>query len=92
MKKLKLFLTFIIFLSLIILINTETLPEMHFIASGTLNGTASFVSLEDMNDNEKYVYFTFDFNFHNISVNDEKAYFLFNKELNLKDIINCLKL
>ena len=77
---------FLILLLILILENkAENIPEIHFIISGTLNGTASFVSLENVNENEKYLYFAFDFEFHSKSVhkNENIAYFLISSELDL---------
>ena len=77
---------FLILLLILILENkAENIPEIHFIISGTLNGTASFFSLENVNENEKYLYFAFDFEFHSKSVhkNENIAYFLISSELDL---------
>ena len=66
-------------------INSYNLPEIHPIISGTLNGTAAFVSLESINDNESYLYFSFDFKYHNSAVkqNFNTAYFLISSDLQL---------
>ena len=65
--------------------NADMIPDLHFIISGSLNGTTAFVSLESSseNENEKYLYFSFDFEFHSASINKNKsiAYFLINSDL-----------
>ena len=78
-----------ILIILIITIKADAFPEMHYIVSGALNGTAAFASLESLQNNDKYIYFVFDFKFHNISVtnNNDIAYFLINSEINLENEI-----
>ena len=77
--------TIFIILICIIHINSEYFPEIHPIISGTLNGTASYVSLDDINPNETYLYFSFDFKFHNSAIEKDKntAYFLITSEFDL---------
>ena len=55
--------------------------------SGALNGTAAFASLESLRDNEKYLYFTFDFEYHNKEIPKSKdiAYFLISSEFDLEN-------
>ena len=66
-------------------IKSNNLLEIHPIISGTLNGTAAFVSLENINDNESYLYFSFDFKYHYSAVkqNLNTAYFLISSDLEL---------
>ena len=68
------------------LINSNNLLEIHHIISGTLNGTASYVSLDDINHNESYIYFSFDFKYHNSAVkrNFNTSYFLISSDFELK--------
>ena len=49
-------------------INSKKLKEIHNIISATLNGSASYVSLESIDQNQKYIYFTFDFKYHHSAV------------------------
>ena len=51
-------------LTLLIKINSTESNDIKFIISATLNGTSPFVSLLDLPSDEKYLYFTFDFNYH----------------------------
>ena len=71
---------------LIFEIKSVNLPQIYSIISGTLNGTATFVSLEDINRNNTFLYFSFDFKFHNSAMENNKnvAYFLLTSELDLK--------
>ena len=87
MKFIKIIFSFLIVGVLIMTSKADSLPDMHFIVSGTLNGTAAFASLEYLKENEKYLYFTFDFGFHSISVPDNKdvAYFLISSEIDLEN-------
>ena len=78
---------FILFLLNLFLyhIKSNNLPEIHPIISGTLNGTASFVSLENVKNSESYIYFSFDFKYHNWAVkrNFNTAYFLISSDFEL---------
>ena len=77
-------LNFIFILAILIsILKADMVPDIHFIISGTLNGTAAFVSLESSSENEKFLYFSFDFDFHSVSINKNKniAYFLINSDL-----------
>ena len=64
---------------------SERNPEIHYIISGTLNGTAAFVSLESVDPDQEYIYFTFDFKFHSSAVPKSRdiAYFDFTTDFNL---------
>ena len=76
----------LIFLSLSLFsIKANNQPEIHNIISGTLNGTAAFVSLESIDSSQKYLYFTFDFKFHSSAVpkNSNIAYFDINADFKL---------
>ena len=85
MKKLTILNTIFILASLISMFKADMVPDIHFIISGTLNGTAAFVSLESSPEIEKYLYFSFDFCFHSVSIKKNKniAYFLINSDLDL---------
>ncbi len=78
MKLKKLF--FIIFLLNLFpnFILSNKLPKIHQIISATLNGTAAYVSLEDINRISKHLYFSFDFDYHHSAVKKDNniAYFL----------------
>ena len=71
---------------LIFEVKSVNLQQIYSIISGTLNGTATFVSLEDIDRNDTFLYFSFDFKFHNSAVENNKnvAYFLLTSELDLK--------
>ena len=60
-------------------------PTIYFIISYKLNGTAAFVPLEYTDENEKYLYFSFDFKFHSEgeSKNKDIAYFFINSDFEL---------
>ena len=64
---------------------SERNPEIHYIISGTLNGTAAFVPFESVDPNQKYLYFTFDFNFHSSAVpkSSDIAFFDFTTDFKL---------
>ena len=85
MKKLTILNTIFILASLISKFKTDIVPDIHYIISGALNGTAAFVSLESSPEIEKYLYFSFDFGFHSFSIKKNKniAYFLINSDLDL---------
>ena len=63
----------------------ETFSDINFVISYKLNGTAAFASLEYVNPNEKYLYFSFDFNYHNSLVpkSKDKAYFSIDSDFEL---------
>ena len=77
---------FILFISLY-KINSTKNPEIHPIISATLNGTAAFVSLENISPKERYLYFSFDFLFHHSNIKRHKntAYFLISSDFDLID-------
>ena len=87
MTKLKIFFSLFIFAIIIFISKTDKIPEMHFIVSGTLNGTAAFASLDSISEKEKYLYFTFDFEFHSSAVPKSKdiAYFLISSDFDLEN-------
>ena len=64
---------------------SERNPEIHYIISGTLNGTAAFVSLESVDPDQEYLYFTFDFKFHSSAVpkSSDIAFFDFTTDFKL---------
>ena len=66
-------------------IKADKVPDIHLIISYKLNGTAAFVSLESLEEKEKYIYFAFDFNEHSILVPESKdiAFFSINSDFEL---------
>ena len=60
-------------------------PTIYFIISNKLNGTAAFVPLEYIDEKEQYLYFSFDFKFHNEAEpkNKDIAFFLINSNFDL---------
>ena len=85
-KNNNLLILFILFISLYKINSTEN-QEIHPIISATLNGTAAFVSLENISPKEKYIYFSFDFQFHHLNIKRHKniAYFLITSDFDLID-------
>ena len=83
MKELLILNAIFILATLISMLKADMVPDIHFIISGTLNGTAAFASLESSPEKEKYLYFSFDFDFHSASINKNKniAYFLINSDI-----------
>ena len=79
---------FIIFIAILCFSysNAKKLKEVHNIISAKLNGTATYVSLETVDQNEKYIYFTFDFKFHHSAVKTDKniAKFVISSDFELK--------
>ena len=94
MTKLKIFFSLFIFAIIIFISKTDKIPEMHFIVSGTLNGTAAFASLDSISEKEKYLYFTFDFEFHSSAVPKSKdiAYFLISSDFDLENSKKKIKI
>ena len=64
---------------------SDTFPNINLIISYKLNGTAAFASLEYVNPGEKYIYFSFDFKYHNsvVSQMKNKAYFSIDSDFEL---------
>ena len=64
---------------------SDTFPNINLIISYKLNGTAAFASLEYVNPSEKYIYFSFDFKYHNsaVSQSKNKAYFSIDSDFEL---------
>ena len=58
---------------------------MHFISSAKVNGTAAFVSLEFVEKKEKFLFFTFDFDFQSthFTKSPDVAYFLISSDFDL---------
>ena len=76
----------LLFLSLSLFnIKADKIQDIHLIISYKLNGTAAFASLESVEQNEKYIYFAFDFNEHSKSVPESPdiAYFSINSDFEL---------
>ena len=69
-------------------ISSKKIKEIHSIISATLNGTAAYVSLESIDQNEKYIYFTFDFKYHHSAVKkyNNLAKFYLNSDFALKGL------
>ena len=78
------FIILLFFVSLIIS-KSDKIPDINLIISYKLNGTAAFASLEYLDSNEKYIYFSFDFNEHSLLVpsNKNKAYFSVDSDFEL---------
>ena len=78
------FIILLFFISLIIS-KSDKIPDINLIISHKLNGTAAFASLEYLDSNEKYIYFSFDFNEHSLLVpsNKIKAYFSIDSDFEL---------
>ena len=80
---------YILFLLNLIISSTKSnnLPEIqiHPIISATLNGTSAYVSLENLNNNESYLYFSFDFKYQHSAIkqNFNTAYFLISSDSEL---------
>ena len=78
---------FIILLLSICIINSksENVPDIYGVISFTLNGTAAYTPLEYTKHTEKYIYYSFDFKYHNKAVSDSKniAYFYIESDFDL---------
>ena len=74
-------LSLIIFLFALCFFNSksDTFPNINHIISYKLNGTAAFASLEYIDSNEQYLYFSFDFKFHD----KDLAYFMIDSDLEI---------
>ena len=66
MKEIKIIIFLFVFISLINTIKSVNYPKIKIIINAELNGTASYISLDDIPQNEKFIYFLFDFEFHTI--------------------------
>ena len=76
----------LLFLSLSIFnIKADVIKDINLIISYKLNGTAAFVSLDSLQQNEKYIYFAFDFNEHSKAMpeSSDTAYFSINSDFEL---------
>ena len=87
MKEMKIILSCFIFTVLINTIQSTNEPEIKLIVSAALNGTASYVSLDYIPQNENFVYFSFDFAFHRKTnaKNKKIALFLLSTSLDFQD-------
>ena len=85
MYGLKISLTLQILLSIFLFINAYTFQDVHFLISAKLNGTSPAISLDELKPNQTYLYFLFDFAYHNEHVKDSKnvAYFQITTKLNI---------
>ena len=74
-----------ILLLLIILINSSQFQNIHFLISAKLNGTSPGILLNSLEPNQTYLYFLFDFNYHNSRLQNSKnvAYFQISTNLNI---------
>ena len=76
----------LLLLSLCLIISkSDTFPDINFIISYKLNGTAAFANFEFVNPGEKYIYFSFDFKYHSSAVplSKNKAYFSIDSDFEL---------
>ena len=80
MKDIK-FLYLLILSTLLLSTKSMESSKIHYIIDATLNGTAAFVNLESIED--KYVDFSFDFNYHNeyVPTSKDVAYFYMNSDI-----------
>ena len=74
-----------IFLSFISLIQSSQMENVYFLISAKLNGTSPAISLDTLKSNDAYVYFLFDFGYHNEHIKKSKnvAYFKISTSLNI---------
>ena len=79
------FFVIILFSLCIMYSKSDISRDIHFIISYKLNGTAAFAPLEYVNPGEKYIYFSFDFKYHSLSVplSKNKAYFSIESDFDL---------
>ncbi len=85
MSTLKLYLTLQILFSIFIYIDAYRLQDVHFLISAKLNGTSPAIQLKELKPTQTYVYFLFDFAYHNEHVKKSKnvAYFHIKTKLNI---------
>ena len=85
MSSLKIILQLQIFLSFIYLAQSSQLENVYFLISAKLNGTSPAISLDTLKPNNAYVYFLFDFAYHNEHIKKSKniAYFKISTSLNI---------
>ena len=83
MSMIKTFLPLLI--SLFHFISTYRFYDVHFLISAKINGTSPSISFEDLEPNEVYLHFLFDFEYHNKHIKDSKnlAYFKISTNLNI---------
>ena len=85
MSGLKLNLALHILLSICIYINAYRFQDVHFLISAKLNGTSPAISLKKLKPEHIYLYFLFDFDYHNTHLKKSKncAYFKISTSLNI---------
>ena len=85
MTSLKYIFSLLIIFSFFTNINTYHITEIHLLISAKLNGTSPAIQLANLQQNQAYVYFLFDFSYHNTHVKKSKnvAYFKISTTLDL---------
>ena len=63
--------------SFLFLIRSYQLEDVHFLISAKLNGTSPAIQLNTLKSNRIYIYFLFDFGYHNKHVKESKNSALF---------------
>ena len=82
------FIQLITLLSFILFINCCQFENVHFLISAKLNGTSPAISLNNLKPNQTYLYFLFDFDYHNNHVKNSKNAAFFQVTTNLNIPIN----
>ena len=82
------FIQLITLLSFILFINCCQFENVHFLISAKLNGTSPAISLNNLKPNQTYLYFLFDFDYHNNHVKNSKNVAFFQITTNLNIPIN----
>ena len=74
-----------ILLSFLFFVQAYQLENVHFLISAKINGTSPAILLSNLKSNKLYVYFLFDFAYHNTHVKNSKniAYFKISTTLNI---------
>ena len=85
MSNLKIYLFLQIFLSIFFFINAYTYQDVHLLISAKLNGTSPAIALKELKPDQTYLYFLFDFAYHNEHVKKSKnvAYFKITTKINI---------
>ena len=85
MSTLKIYLFLQIFLSIFFFINAYTYQDVHLLISAKLNGTSPAIALKELKPDQTYLYFLFDFAYHNEHVKKSKnvAYFKITTKINI---------
>ena len=74
-----------ILLSFLFFVQAYQLENVHFLISAKINGTSPAILLSNLKSNKLYVYFLFDFAYHNTHVKNSKnvAFFKISTTLNI---------